>query len=286
MVYGRLQRDSTSRLNPPQRPPLAGIALLCLGLAPFLSCLSLNDQFGIPISETTDATSPVDNTRTQTESSSSDDTRNGGNAETTMDDPPLNSTGEPSSGAASTPSETLTSSSTSSISSSSSTSASTSASSDSSTETAVERCNNPTLCYETNPGASVNRFVMAPFDSYAIPVPTAAGPLNVARVDVYTGSLLGTHTIGLHPNEPSDSEEGVQKAHFSSTVFQRWYAASFDLPIQVSERTPYWISWSPPAGSLGSAAFGKQIEGTQKHIESSPWRPNSYPLKMRVYCCP
>lgn len=262
-----------------------------IGLAGLLSnsCLSLNEQFAQPHLEATgpadsdSATTPDDSAKTSNDASGATDehtidpVQTSSEVATTQDPTPSETSGDANS---STSTATLTETTSSSTSSSSTQSTSGS-------DTTPQSCQNPTLCFDANPGRSINRIIMAPFAHFALRFPREEESLYVARVDVYTGSLTGTHSISIRPDTQNKPDNPVRTEFFSATVIQRWYATTFDPPVEVSPRAPHWISWHPPGGSLGSSAlFGQHLSGKQKLFSNSPWRDQDYPIMMRLYCCP
>lgn len=272
-----LKQARSSRLAK-HRPARAQRALVVLTSAlAYTSCLSLNDQFALPFSASTQTS--TENTSTPTQSTDSGtNTVSGGQGEFTTDDE------QTSSSVATTSDEpTSLSSETSSL-----TTSATDESSAASTGTGPRTCQNPTLCYEENAGRTINRLIAAPFDEFALRFPRSDEILNVARVDVYTGSVTTSrHAISLYADKEGNPGTKVRSEFFTASVTQRWYSATFDPPTEISMRAPHWIAWEPPGGSLGSSAVsGKQVAGKQKRLSSSAWENRGYPLMMRIYCCP
>lgn len=279
-MHARPKRARISRPAPtpsrdgPKRLTLCASALLATG------CLSLNDQFAHPLSASTEAGDPSQTTPPAGTTSS--DTPSGVQVETT-DDPNQSSDSETTTNS----SQVATSSSTRNETSSATTGANTTTTG-TNPDTTPKSCQNPTLCDELNAGRTINRLIAAPFDAFAVRFPRDENTLNLARVDVYTGSVTGSsHVVSVHADGAGAPGAPVRKEYFSATVIQRWYATTFDPPIQISVREPHWVSWAPPGGTLGSSAsFGITISGQQKLRESSNWEARGYPIMMRLYCCP
>lgn len=111
-----------------------------------------------------------------------------------------------------------------------------------------------TLCHASFDGPGYDQGNVISSASLAAAKLDLAAPLNVARLEVFTGEVDGTGTLGLWSHEPATNKPGLDlgTSPFTVTVSLGWQGADLAQPIAVAAGSTVWFMYRPAEGSQPS----------------------------------